>query len=109
MASRKPSFLSLVLKLTKTTQFTRLYSYTFRPSGMAVDWLSDNLYWTDEDLGLIVVSRLGGRFPHILAQNVGRPRGIDVNPETGSVRLALSFFLFGQQRFTEQILVNRHV
>ena len=53
--------------------------------GIAVDWISDNLYWSDEDLGIVVVSRIDGRYPHVLMNSIGRPRGIDVNPNTGYV------------------------
>ena len=56
---------------------------SFKFLGIAIDWISDNLYWTDEDLGIVVVSRIDGRYPHMLMTNVGRPRGIDVNPITG--------------------------
>ena len=50
-----------------------------------MDWISDNLYWSAEDLGMVVVSRVDGRYPHVLMSNIGRPRGIDVNPNTGYV------------------------
>jgi len=52
---------------------------------MAVDWIADNLYWTDEDRGNIVMSRLDGRYRTVLMTGLARPRSINVNPLTGSV------------------------
>ena len=34
---------------------------------------------------MVVVSRVDGRYPHVLMSNIGKPRGIDVNPNTGYV------------------------
>ena len=48
--------------------------------GIAVDWLTGNVYWTDAQLGHIMVSRLDGRYHKILLADVGRPKGIAVDP-----------------------------
>jgi len=51
--------------------------------GLAVDWIGDNLYWTDEEHGYIVVCRLDGRYPKILVDNLKTPKSINVNPLAG--------------------------
>ncbi|ELU10017.1 hypothetical protein CAPTEDRAFT_221406 [Capitella teleta] len=51
--------------------------------GIAVDWLSSNVYWTDESLGHIMVSRFDGADVSVLMSDIQRPRGIAVNPTTG--------------------------
>jgi len=57
--------------------------------GMSVDWIADNLYWTDEEKGEIIMSRLDGRYRRVLVRGLNRPKYITVNPLTGS---ALSIF-----------------
>ena len=52
--------------------------------GMAVDWIADNLYWTDEEKGEIIMSRLDGRYRRVLVRGLNRPKYITVNPLTGS-------------------------
>ena len=54
-------------------------------SGMAVDWVADNLYWAAEDRGYIVMSRLDGRYANVLVSGLTRPRAVAVNPLTGCV------------------------
>ena len=51
---------------------------------MAVDWIADNLYWTDEEKGEIIMSRLDGRYRRVLVRGLNRPKYITVNPLTGS-------------------------
>ena len=53
--------------------------------GMAIDWIADNLYWTDEDRGYIMMSRLDGRHRTVLVTGLTRPKSVTVNPLTGSV------------------------
>jgi len=54
-------------------------------TGMAVDWIADNLYWVAEDRGYIVMSRLDGRYPKVIVTGLTRPRSITVNPLIGYV------------------------
>jgi len=47
------------------------------PDGLAIDWIADNLYWTDADRDRIEVARLDGRFRKvIIASGMKQPRGI---------------------------------
>ncbi|XP_066267553.1 uncharacterized protein [Branchiostoma lanceolatum] len=48
--------------------------------GVAVDWVSSNLYWTERLSGQIHVSRLDGSFRQVLIDNQDQPRGIAVHP-----------------------------
>ena len=58
--------------------------------GMAVDWIADNLYWTDEDRGYIIMSRLDGRYRTVLLTGLTRPKSVTVNPLTGFVLITAS-------------------
>jgi DNA-binding beta-propeller fold protein YncE len=56
------------------------------PEGIAVDWISKNLYWTDSGLDRIEVSRLDGTNRKLLvSEGLVNPRGISVDPIRGSV------------------------
>jgi hypothetical protein len=39
---------------------TPVYTNLTTPDGLAVDWLADNLYWTDAGSNVLEVSRLDG-------------------------------------------------
>ncbi|XP_066928142.1 low-density lipoprotein receptor-related protein 1-like [Clytia hemisphaerica] len=55
-----------------------------RPQGIAVDWIAENLYWTDAETHLIEVSRLNGSNRLILINaQVDSPRAIVVYPQKG--------------------------
>ena len=56
------------------------------PEGVAVDWISKNLYWTDSGTDRIEVSRLDGTHHKTLfSDNLVNPRAIVVDPVRGSV------------------------
>jgi len=49
--------------------------------GLAVDWITSNVYWTNEELGEISVSSSNGQFAvAIHKERVNRPLGIAVDP-----------------------------
>ncbi|XP_072027600.1 low-density lipoprotein receptor-related protein 2-like [Amphiura filiformis] len=49
--------------------------------GLAVDWLAQNIYWTDNVKGHIAVSRYDGRhFKVLIEEGVLKPRSIAVDP-----------------------------
>ena len=51
--------------------------------GLAVDWISDKLYWVDADTAKIEVSNLDGSNRTVLfANNIGILRAIVVDPTT---------------------------
>ena len=56
------------------------------PEGVAVDWISKNLYWTDSGTDRIEVSRLDGTHHKTLfSDDLVNPRAIVVDPVRGSV------------------------
>lgn len=52
-------------------------------SGMAVDWISDNIYWCDEKRNIIEVARLNGSLRYIVISYVNKPKAIAVDPIAG--------------------------
>ena len=54
------------------------------PAGLAVDWVSNKLYWTDSEAGRIEVSDLDGSQRSVLIwEGLGQPRDIIVEPISG--------------------------
>lgn len=51
------------------------------PEGIAVDWIADNVYFTESRGGRIDVVNLNGRYRHILVDGLGSPRGLAVDPK----------------------------
>ena len=61
------------------------------PVGVAVDWVTDKLYWTDTGRRHIEVANMAATMRTILVwTGLDKPRDIAVHPPTGSV-LLLSF------------------
>ena len=53
-------------------------------TGVAVDWISGNIYWTDTGVDYISVSRLDGTSRRVLVQDgLDEPRAIVVDPANG--------------------------
>jgi hypothetical protein len=53
-------------------------------SGLAVDWVAGNLYWTDPKLNVIEVSRLDGRFRYVvISGGVDSPHSLALDPPKG--------------------------
>lgn len=56
------------------------------PDGLAVDWIGNNLFWTDSKTHRIEVSRLDGRYRKLLLwEDIWEPRSITLDPEHGYV------------------------
>ena len=55
-----------------------------QPVGIAYDWVSDRLYWTDEINSRIISARQNGSEKLVIAAS-GRPRAIVVHPCKGFV------------------------
>lgn len=54
------------------------------PNGIAVDWLANNLYWSDSVAKIIEVSRLDGTSRKaIIKTDLDEPRSIIVYPKRG--------------------------
>lgn len=61
------------------------------PEGIAIDWVSRLMFWTDSALRRLEVAKLDGSLRKVLLdKNIQNPRGIAVNPELGFVRNLLS-------------------
>lgn len=56
--------------------------------GLAVDWVSRNLFWTSYDTNKkqINVARLDGSFKNAVVQGLEQPHGLVVHPLRGSVQ-----------------------
>lgn len=54
------------------------------PSGLALDWVHHNLYWTDAQRGVVAVADASGRRRRTLLRETGaKPQGIVVDPLHG--------------------------
>lgn len=55
--------------------------FTESPAGLAVDWATDKLYWTDAGNNRIEVSNLDGSLRSLLVwEGLNKPRDIVVDP-----------------------------
>ena len=48
-------------------------------SGIALDWITENIYWTDFSLNQVWMARSDGRYQRIIARNLAGPHGIVVD------------------------------
>lgn len=67
--------------------------------GIAVDWIAQNLYWTDQKRGLIEVSRLDGTFRRVISSQLFKPSLIAVDPLLG-----ILFYVNGENKIFRQNL-----
>jgi len=49
------------------------------PTGIAVDWLADNLYWTDYSQNQVWMSHADGLFQKVIARNLSGPCNIVID------------------------------
>lgn len=75
------------------------HSYGDWLGGLAVDWIADNLYWTDHLRGLIEVSRLNGAFRYVISSQLNKPNMIALDPVVGVL-----FFLDGDYKIIRQYM-----
>ncbi|KAL4228575.1 hypothetical protein ACF0H5_011625 [Mactra antiquata] len=67
--------------VTSNNSVPEVISYTVgKVGGMAVDWNTNNLYWTDIKYDHIMVAKEDGRFPIILLKQLGQPKAIAIHP-----------------------------
>ncbi|GBP55566.1 Nidogen-1 [Eumeta japonica] len=64
-----------------------IYSGVRSPEGLAIDWVSRNIYWTDSKLLSIEVANLDTKVKKTLFSDIGmsNPRGIAVHPQRGKL------------------------
>ena len=56
------------------------------PDGLAIDWITEKLYWTDSGLKTIEVCQLDGKHRKVLYYDmIDAPRGIALDPRNGYV------------------------
>lgn len=54
------------------------------PEGLAVDWVSHNIYWTDMGSKRIELARLNGSSRKVLLwRNINDPRSLALDPREG--------------------------
>ena len=54
------------------------------PDGLVVDWISDNIYWTDTGRKVLEVARLDGTSRKVIIHShLDEPRAIAVYPRKG--------------------------
>ncbi|KAL1116301.1 hypothetical protein AAG570_005796, partial [Ranatra chinensis] len=69
-----------MMELTKTWD---VVTNLTMPEGIAVDWLANNLYWTDSEQKTLEVARIDGRGRKIIIPMMEEPRSVAVYPQRG--------------------------
>jgi len=70
------------LNLTSTE--TIISANLTTPDGLAIDWIADNIYWTDAGRKVIEVARLDGSSRKIIIQDgLDEPRAVAMFPRKG--------------------------
>lgn len=59
-------------------------------SGLAIDWIAENLYFSDKSKGIIEIVALTGRYRHVLLSQINKPSQINIDPVNG-----ILFFIDG--------------
>jgi hypothetical protein len=71
-----------MLNLTSTE--TIISANLTTPGGLAVDWIADNIYWTDAGSKVIEVARLDGSSRKIIVRDgLAEPRALAMFPRKG--------------------------
>jgi hypothetical protein len=54
------------------------------PDGLAVDWIADNIYWTDADRNVLEVAHLDGSSRKVIIRDgLDEPRNLAIFPMKG--------------------------
>lgn len=65
------------------------------PDGIAIDWIAQNLYWTDTGTDRIEVARLNGTSRKVLiSDELDQPRAICLHPVAGFVAFYFDIKLY---------------
>lgn len=81
-----------MISLENTTYPETVPTHAFSaPDGIAVDWVADNLYWTDAANKVIEVARIGSYSQKVIVRtDLHEPRAIAVFPSKGYVHLSIT-------------------
>lgn len=67
-------------------KFSFMFTGLPSPDGIAVDWIADNIYWTDAERDKIEVARLDGKYRKVvISSGLYQPRAIVLHPQKGYV------------------------
>ncbi|GBP17003.1 Low-density lipoprotein receptor-related protein 4 [Eumeta japonica] len=55
------------------------------PNGLAVDWIADNIYWTDNEYKVLEVARLDGSSRKAIITGLAEPRALALIPRKGYI------------------------
>ncbi|XP_076088432.1 low-density lipoprotein receptor-related protein 2-like [Mytilus galloprovincialis] len=73
-------------KVAETTRPQDLNVLALRPEGVAVDWVTKNVYWTDSIKKVVAVSLDDGRYMKtLISEDLDYPQSIAVSPNLGWV------------------------
>jgi len=62
------------------------------PDGLACDWLTKKIYWTDGDTNRIEVASLDGKYRKVLYwEDIDQPRAVALVPMDGYVLFLIYF------------------
>lgn len=54
------------------------------PNGIAIDWIAENMYWTDTQLAVVEVAKIDGTSRTVIVKdNLSEPRSVAVFPKRG--------------------------
>ncbi|XP_072942146.1 low-density lipoprotein receptor-related protein 4 [Epargyreus clarus] len=72
------------INMSNTSQMTDVITKRLdTPNGLGVDWIANNLYWTDNEYKVLEVSRLDGSSRKILLSGLTEPRSLALFPAKG--------------------------
>ena len=69
--------------------------------GLAIDWVANNIYWTDMRLDSIEAAHIdGSNRSVILSEGLDAPRALALDPRSGFVLLILIDIIFEKTNFS---------
>lgn len=75
------------------------------PDGLAVDWIADNIYWTDAGRKVLEVARLDGSSRKIVVQDgLDEPRALAMFPHKGYIKY--NIFLLINRIFIKSLFIK---
>ena len=82
---------SVFFLCNKELNFFPIFTGFQSPEGIAIDFLSRNMYVTDSGLDVIAVANLNGTYKKtLISENLDDPRAIVLDPQRGFVDITLS-------------------